>query len=848
MKKFLALLLALIMVVSLAACGGETTPTDPATDPTNAPTTEPTTAGGDEPTDAPTEPEETEPTEPPYVTVEVTGNAGEYTYNSAWSVFPTLWNPHTYETATSADVMAYIEDGFYSFDYNDDMTGFQFVNSMATGDPIDITADYVGQWGIEEGDKALVYKIVLRDDLYWETGEKITATDYVESAKRLLNPIAQNYRADTMYTGDVVIYNAEAYLKQGQVANVDNATLELANLVKGEDGVYTTAEGDVCYVAVGTPIAYFSNKNSLTDYVDAYGESYFDISRWEELVALADDEGLVALTDESYEMLKTTITGNPAWGEDESYLCNYLIYKHAFPEMDFSEVGIFALSDTELVYVLTTPMEGFYLKYGMPSGYLVHTATYDACESVDENGLYSNTYGTSLESTVSYGPYKMVEYQTDKIFKFAKNEYWYGHEDGYYQTTHIEVQKVDSATTRLNMLINGVLDTYGLQKDDFATYSLSDYCYYAEGASVYAMVFNPDMDALTTSQEAAGENINKTILTVKAFREGMALGLNRAEFILATSPAGSPAFGLFSTQHIVDPDSGTGYRTTEIAKQTLAEFWGVAGDIGEGKLYETLDEAVDSLTGYNPDLAKQKFQQAYDEAISAGIMDEDDVVEICIGLPSTSPTYTNGYEFIVNNFTELVKGTSLEGKLTFTRDDTIADNFAGSLQSNQVDMLFYVGWSGMELNPYGLMQAYVSSNYQYDSHMDYTTVDLTIELDGTAWTTTVYNWYEIMNGAAHTITDAEGNTKEFSCGTADKDPETRLQILGELERAILLNYTYIPLSGAASAQLKGMQINYNTEEYIFGMGFGGIKYMTYNYDDAEWAAFVNGQNGELDYT
>ena len=97
----------------------------------------------------------------------LTGNAGEYTYNTAWSTFPTLWNPHTYETATSADVMAYLEDGFYTFDYNEDMTGFQMVPSMTTDNhPVDITANYVGQWGIEEGDKALVYKINLRNDLY----------------------------------------------------------------------------------------------------------------------------------------------------------------------------------------------------------------------------------------------------------------------------------------------------------------------------------------------------------------------------------------------------------------------------------------------------------------------------------------------------------------------------------------------------------------------------------------------------------------------------------------------------------------------------------------------------------
>lgn len=52
MKRLLALLLALVMVLSLAACGGETEPT---TEPTNAPTSEPTQAPTTEPTVAPTE-------------------------------------------------------------------------------------------------------------------------------------------------------------------------------------------------------------------------------------------------------------------------------------------------------------------------------------------------------------------------------------------------------------------------------------------------------------------------------------------------------------------------------------------------------------------------------------------------------------------------------------------------------------------------------------------------------------------------------------------------------------------------------------------------------------------------
>lgn len=800
MKKYLAMLLALVMVLSLAACG-----TTPANDGTGA------TDGSD-------------PIETP----------ATYTYNTAMSTFPTVWNPHTYETATSGDILAYLEDGFYSFDYNETMDGYALVPSMTTDEhPVDVTADYVGQFGIVEGDTAKVYVINLRDDLKWEDGTPITAHDYVESAKRLLNPAAQNYRADSMYTGDVKIYNAEAYLKQGQTTPTSVGT------IMSNEGL---ADIDAFLAAHGEDIAYINWSYSFgAAYDAATGE-------WGE----ASDE-VVATTMTMAEMVPFFVSSAMSMnGADEAtandWVFDELYIEFTYPEVAWEDVGIFALSDTELVYAITDPMSGFYLKYGLPSGYLVNVELYDACESLVD-GVYTNTYGTSLETTISYGPYKMTAFQADKEFKFERNEHYFDLTEDTYQTTNIEIKYVPEITTREELLIAGDLDVFGLDKDYMEVYSLSDYCYYAESASVWAMVFNPDADALATTQANAGNNINKTILTVPEFRQAMSLGMDRAKFSLATMPTCKPTFGLFSSQHITDPDAGTGYRTTEIAKEVLAEFWGVSEDYGDGKMYATLDEAVESITGYNPDLAKQKFDEAYDIAISSGLMDEDDTIQICIGLPSAeSTTYNNGYEFIVNHYTELVVGTKLEGKLTFTRDDTVGDNFAGSLQNNQVDMLFYVGWSGMELNPYGLMQAYVQSNYQYDASFDYNTIELAIEIDGTEYTTSVYNWYLIMNGVPCEVTAADGTTMEYSCGTADEDPENRLQILGSLEGAVLMNYNFIPLSGDASAQLKGQQIEYYTEEYIFGMGFGGIKYMSYNYTDAEWAEYVASQNNELDYT
>lgn len=816
MKKLLSLVLAVVMVLGLVACGGN---------------------GGSE-TTAPVE------TTTPAV-------EGTYTYNYALAEFPTNWNYHTYQTNIDAEILDYISSGFYVFDYNETKDGYAMVDGMAVGDPVDVTADYVGQYGIVEGDTAKAYILNLRQDLKWQDGTPITANDFVESAKRLLNPEAQNYRADGMYAGSVQIHNAEAYLKQGQVNMTENNLAPtrylVADLVKAEDGTYTTPDGIPMYIATGFALTDWLSGNTLQYYVEGYGDSMFDVASFEALNAMANEEGLVAATDETIDLLTKVITFSADWGESADNIPDYLVYEVTYPEVAWENVGWFAKSDYELVFVMDAPLEGFYLKYNLPSP-LVNIEMYDACASVVD-GVYTNTYCTSAETTMSYGPYKLTSYQADKQYVLEKNEYFYDLSEDTYQATSIVVDCVKEPATRLELFLQGKLDTFGLTKDYMDEYQMSDYCYYATGDSTFAMVFNPDAEALVTAQAAAGENINKTILTIKEFRQAMSYALDRNAFCLATSPMNAPGFGLFSGLIVSDPEAGTAYRTTDVAKNVLAEFWGVSEEYGEGKLYADIDEAVDSITGYNLAKAKELYDLAYDMAIEQGLMDEDDVVEIKIGTPNnTSTFYNNGYEFLVNNYTEAVKGTKLEGKLTFSRDDTLGNAFSDALKNNQVDMLFGVGWTGSALDPYGLIEAYVYTDNQYDDSTDFTAITCDIEINGTVYTASVQDWQKIMNGAACTITAADGSTMEYSCGTADKDPETRLAILGALEGAVLQNYNFLPIMDDASAQLRGQQIEYYTEEYIFGMGFGGIKYYTFNYTDAEWDAYVAENNGELDYT
>lgn len=764
-----------------------------------------------------------------------------YTYDIATAVFPTTWNPHQYKTNDDLKLMmTYLTDDLYAFDYNDDETGYAMRNHMSVGEPVDVTADYVGEeWGIEAGAEGRAWKYTLRDDLKWNDGTPINAQTFVESVKRQLNPKAQNYRADSLYAGSTVLHNAENYVKQGTTAQIS------LNAFAANNGL-----ADVSAV-----LEQFGDQKGYINWKSSYGATYnFDTKVWDE----ANVEDAVVETPLTVkELYDFFTTGEGAkhcdWADEAQKLAwapDELFTDYTFPELDFAKVGIQAASELEVVFVLDKPLSGFQLKYNL-SVPLVHTELYDKCETV-KDGVYTNTYGTTADTTASYGPYMLKSFQSDKEFVLEKNPYWYGYSlpenEGTYQTTHIKTTFVSEDATSMEMFLNGQLDEKGLSKDYLVDYATSDYTYYSEGPSVFGMAVNPHLENLTKNQAAAGENINKTILTLKDFRMALSLGMDRAAFIAATSPAGVPAFALYGNTIVGDPETATFYRDTEEAKQVIVDFWGLTDEIGT--TYADLDEAIESITGYNPEMAKEYFNKAYDEAIEQKLMDEDDVVEIVIGLPATTPTYTNGFEFIQNNFVDLVKGTKLEGKLTFKKDDTVGNAFGDALRSNQVDMLFYVGWSGSEFDPYNLIGAYVEAAYQYDPAVDYTTVEVPVVLDDVTYVASAYDWYQCVSGTEIQAVNEATKDKVAMALPYSDDPQisgNRLKVLAALEGAVLQNYDFIPLSADARATLKGMQIEYHTEEEVFPMGYGGLKYFTYNYTDAEWNEFVASQGGTLEY-
>lgn len=898
-----------------------------------------------------------------------------YSYRMGPSDLPTSWNLHTYESNSSTYILDYASDSLYTLDYNEDKTGYTIVPSMAAGAFSDVTSEYVGKYGIKEGDVNKVYSIPLKRNLKFDNGDAITANTFVESMKLLLNPSAANFRADNVYkSGNLKIYNAENYVKQNSygyspfvstdmgaseyVAPADFTTDENGNYVVngcdlvvnindggnwGSNGLaayaasnlffqytltsdgfiqYANKDGDVIvyrknvtegegkeehvvayYYAADKTTQVYRNKDGAffsdeectkalegSENLSAVGTN----GQYDVLEAAADKDGYVALNAATTKALQDCIAVLHDYANVEEYAAattkkvgangdiNYAYVE--FEEMAQlgkfynslaydGNVGFFAKDDYTLVVVLVQPMEdNFYLKYELcTSFFLVHPGKYKACESTNQ-GVYTNKYGTSVDTFIGYGPYKLTQYVADSTIVLERNMNWHGYSDeeyksGTYQTDKIVYTQVTEDSTRLEMFLKGELDSYGLTAKDIADYASSDYIYYTDSESTWYMAMNPDVANLEKLQASAtpvktGNKVIKTVLSIDEFRQAMSWSLDRAAFIQVMSPTSGIAKALLSSMIIADPETGLTYRSLDEAKDAILEYWGLSDAWGEGKEYATRDAAINSVTGYDPAGAKTLFNTAYNKAVAAGYITEADIasgnweVQIVIGRPSAANAWQTCYEFLQTNWTNAVVGTKFEGHVTFKHSQILGSTSFGTfLRNGSVDLLYGVGYGGSMFDPYQMMDCFTGS-LQYDKFTDTSKVSLDITLnlgDGVkTYRASLQDWVsKCLLGTEINLTvvvdgNATAEKKVFQAGTS-VDSSIRTAILAKCETKILTLSNIFPLMTDATASLKGMRVQYATEDYILGVGRGGVQYYKYAMDDAEFTNYVTSQGGTLNY-
>ncbi len=812
-----------------------------------------------------------------YGTFEV--NKKEYTYNATFSLSPSTFNPLQYKSSTDSVPLDYTTMSFYGYSYNADQTGFELTPSMAAEDPIDVTSEYNkdDKWGLQDETSGFAFRIKLNPDATWENGDKITADDYVYTMQELLDPKMANYRASNYYNGTPAIYGAKDYFYSGQTTFM-SATEVVGEETDSWDGLYFDASN----VAAFGKIFGKTDMTALANYV-----AYFTVNGvnyYEKLVEYSGSKR-IALNDEIFGYIKAIFSeGAPLsayWKWADSEIPYFTVCEKVFPEYSFDNVGVKKIDDYTIDIIYTGEIAGFYIKYsiGLP---LVNKTLWEKCKKVDENGIVSSSYGTSVDTYIGYGPYKLTKYIVDQIMVFEKNENWFGYSEKYaekygtftaefdgkehqqFETTKIVLNYVKEISTREQMFILGQTDVLGLNKEYFDKYKSSVRLYNATGASTYSGIVLSDYSLLvereavdngveysSSSYDGSTQKYNKTILSIKEFRQALCYAIDRRTLVTNLYPGGSPATSLFSNLILADPENGLAFNSFDSTKEVICQFWGV--EWGEGKEFETLDEAYNAITGYDLAQAKELVEVAYKKAIDAKYMGANTIVKIDFCSSTDTDTDKLWYQTFKACFEKLFEGTSLEGRFQYDYNTNLGSDFGGAIQSGLADTAWGFGWSGGELDPYSLFEVYVDAAagkdepYQYDKWINRNTSDyeitLSLDVDGSGekeYTYTAYEWFLIINGDPSAPDGL--NWKYLKV----KD-EIRAKVLAECEKAVLLDYTQIPLFNQGSIQLLSYKLNYGKETYMFGMGFGGIRYMTYNFTDTEWKVYLSENNNELKY-
>lgn len=780
-----------------------------------------------------------------------------YTMREYTAQMPSQWCTILTSDNVNNTMESYFTSAFYEFNYKFDangkiVPGAYTVEYSAATKLEDVTKKYAGKYGLAaDAEKGQAFAMTLRNDLKWDDGTPIKAADFVYTMMQQLSPKYLFATASNYYSGNYVIHNAQNYVKQGQKGWFDNGNMNLAysDLALGADGKYTL-KGNECTIALKKPLVWLQGKT--LDFYVTNAPQFFDTEAYASLLALADANGDVAVTAESLALLTKVITAKAAWGETKENTVGYMYVNYEYPAMDFSEVGYFVGdNEYELVMVIDgtlNPLDAegnltYEAGYYFSNWPLVKKDLWERCEDQSKTP-YANSYCTTQEKSASWGPYKLTNYQDQKTYTVSRNDKWFGYGlpqyANQYQTDAIVTEKIEEWDTAWLAFQKGNLDGIGMNVKIAADYRTSKRAYFTP--ETYTFDLNIQSNAISRTDKR-----NNLLLNYADFRKAISLSLDRDDYCAKNNPSSQAALGLLNSMYYYDVENGKVYRDSIQAKEAILNAYGATKNadgswkVGENT-YTDIEEALDATTGYNLTLARQLVENAITQAKKDGKYRDGEEIILTYGIETQSADTDRVKNWFQAAFDNMTKGTSIEGKIKIEYFMFSSATWSEQFSKGEYDLCFGA-WGNAPFNPaYLLCETQISDDNRYAVKWDPTTVEVTVKAtpddkhkDG-VYTYNLAQWRLILQGKD----GCPVNFKNFPM-------EDQLTALGAVETAILKEYYSIPVFSRYSASLMGYKVDYISYEYNTFMGYGGIRYMTFNYDDTAWAEFVASNNNILNY-
>lgn len=766
-----------------------------------------------------------------------------YTMREYTAQMPSQWCTILSSDNVNNSMESYFTSAFYEFNYKFDadgkiVPGAYTVEYSASTKLEDVTKKYAGQYGLAaDAEKGQAFAMTLRKDLTWDDGTPIKAADFVYTMSQQLSPKYLFATASNYYSGNYVIHNAQNYVKQGQKGMFPAySVMKEYNVADDAKLIYSTTNSRVAEKGF-TPeniVALFGIEGMTVEKINALnGKSLADIKK-------------DAALNETWEALLG------AWKTDPNEELDFFETEYEYPAMDFSEVGYFVGdNEYELVMVIDGTLnpldeEGnltYEAGYYFSNWPLVKKDLWEKCEDQSKTP-YANSYCTTQEKSASWGPYKLTYYQDQKTYTVSRNDKWFGYGlpqyANQYQTDAIVTEKIEEWDTAWLAFQKGNLDGIGMNVKIAADYRTSKRAYFTP--ETWTFDLNIQSNATTRTDKR-----NNLLLNYDDFRKAISLSLDRDDYCAKNNPSSQAALGLLNSMYYYDVENGKVYRESIQAKEAILNAYGATkNEDGSWKVGETtytdIEEALDATTGYNLTLARQLVENAIEQAKTDGKYSDGEEIILTYGIETQSADTDRVKNWFQAAFDNMTKGTSIEGKVKIEYFMFSSATWSEQFADGEYDLCFGA-WGQAAFNPaYLLCETQISKENRYAKKWDPKTVSVTVKAtpddkheDG-IYTYNLEQWRLILQGKD----GCPVNFKNFSM-------EDQLTALGAVETAILKAYYSIPVYSRYSASLMGYKVDYVSYEYNTFMGYGGIRYMTFNYDDTAWAEFVASNNNILNY-
>ena len=333
-------------------------------------------------------------------------------------------------------------------------------------------------------------------------------------------------------------------------------------------------------------------------------------------------------------------------------------------EIDFEDVGLTALDDYTLEFQFVDDMDEWSVIYWLSSFVMtpIHLGLYD---QLDEAG---DTYGVS-ETTIAYhGPYYVDYYEPDQIVRLAENPNF--HEPDRHFYTHYTWRVIEDVEIRFQEFLAGRLDAVAVPGAQFEDYQDDPRIRFIPGATTFRMVINslPDMDAQL--DRFPGSSFEPEPILSWELEDGMTMrnaifyALNRDVISNEVMVTNDAQMFYFSSAYMVAPETGVDFRTWDYQygmqwqmEQDIAdgiaadeEEW-MANEFDEDYPYTWVGRGFSPSTyGFNPDLARDIFEEIVEEMVAEGIYEDGDRIVLDFGIQSGSEALVAYAEYVRSEF------------------------------------------------------------------------------------------------------------------------------------------------------------------------------------------------------